>query len=77
MTDNTSRSILLNSSKQAQAPADARPLKNCQKTTILMNTTLDNIILTPNIELTQTLEIMFPSTYMMSKSDAKWYILHV
>ena len=30
-TDSTSRSILLNSSKQAQAPADARPLKNCHR----------------------------------------------
>lgn len=81
MTDNTSRSILLNSSKQAQAPADARPLKNCQKTKILMNTILDNTIQTPNIELTQTLEVTFslkknnPSTYKSSKSDVKWYIM--
>ena len=28
MTESTSRSMRLNSSKQAQAPADARPLKN-------------------------------------------------
>jgi len=28
MTDNTSNSILLNSSKQAQAPQQASPLKN-------------------------------------------------
>ena len=28
-TDSTSSSIRLNSSKQAHAPADARPLKNC------------------------------------------------
>ena len=28
MTDSTSRSMRLNSSKQAQAPADAKPLKN-------------------------------------------------
>ena len=28
MTDNTSKSIRLNSSKQAHAPEDARPLKN-------------------------------------------------
>jgi hypothetical protein len=30
-TDNTSRSIRLNSSKQAHAPAEARPLKNLKK----------------------------------------------
>lgn len=81
MTDNTSRSILLNSSKQAQAPADARPLKNCQKTTHSHEYNFRQIILTPNIELTQTLEVTFslkknnPSTYKSSKSDVKWYIM--
>lgn len=46
-----------------------------------MNTILDNTIQTPNIELTQTLEVTFslkknnPSTYKSSKSDVKWYMM--
>eukprot|EP00955_Chlamydomonas_euryale_P116179 366401-Chlamydomonas_euryale.AAC.3 len=33
-TDSTSRLMRLNSSKQAHAPLDARPLKNCMASTI-------------------------------------------